>query len=171
MNPMKTVRIEKLTLNIGAGKEPVRLEKGVALLKRITGIEPQKTVTQKRIPSWGVRPGLPIGCRLTLRKDKALELIKRLLAAKDNKLKMSQIDSLGNISFGIHEYIDIPGVEYDPGIGVMGLQVCITLERPGYRVKRRHIRPGSMHKSHLVTREDAIKFMEKEFKITVGESA
>ena len=68
MNPMQQVRIGKLTLNIGAGKDPSKLEKGLTLIKSITGIEPLKTVTTKRIAEWGLRPGLPIGCKLTLRK-------------------------------------------------------------------------------------------------------
>jgi len=83
MNPMRNIRIEKITLNVGAGKEQTRLEKGVLLLKGLTGINPVKTFTNKRIPSWGLRPGLPIGCKLTLRKKKAEEILKRLLEAKE----------------------------------------------------------------------------------------
>jgi|SRR3989344_4426539 len=169
MNPMKNIRIEKLTLNIGAGKEQAKLEKGVLLLKTITGIDPVKTITNKRIPSWGVRPGLPIGCKLTLRKQSAKELIKRLLKAKENKLKESNFDNLGNVSFGIHEYIDIPGIEYDPKIGVLGLQVCITLERPGYRIKKRKLKQKKIAKSHVIKKQDALDFMKKEFNVNVGE--
>lgn len=169
MNPMKNIRIEKLTLNIGAGKEQSKLEKGVLLLKTITGIDPVKTITNKRIPSWGVRPGLPIGCKLTLRKQSAKELIKRLLKAKENKLKESNFDDLGNVSFGIHEYIDIPGIEYDPKIGVLGLQVCITLERPGYRIKKRKLKQKKIAKSHVIKKPDAVEFMKKEFNVNVGE--
>ena len=110
---MRDVRIEKLTLNIGAGKEQAILEKGLILLKNITGITPVKTVTQKRIANWGLRPGLPIGCKLTFRKDQARELVKRLLVAKSNILSKNNFDDNGNVSFGIHEYIDIPEVKYD----------------------------------------------------------
>ncbi len=168
-NLMRNPRIEKLTLNIGAGKDVQKLEKGVALIKAITGIEPVKTVTQKRIPNWGLRPGLPIGCKLTLRKQAALELLKRLLHAKENKLKPSQFDDGGNISFGIQEYIDIPDVAYDPKIGIMGLEVCVTLERPGYRIKRRRLKKKKVPRKHLLTREEAIEFMQKNFNVIVGE--
>ena len=78
MNPMQEIRIEKITLNIGAGKDQLKLEKGIKLLKNITGIEPVKTTTSKRIPEWGIRPGLPIGCKITLRKKEAEKLLKRL---------------------------------------------------------------------------------------------
>ena len=169
MNVMRNPRIEKLTLNIGAGKDVQKLEKGLTLIKAITGIEPIKTITQKRIPNWGLRPGLPIGCKLTLRKAKATEMLKRLLAAKENKLKPSQFDASGNISFGIQEYIDIPGVAYDPKIGIMGLEVCVTLERPGYRIKRRRLKQRKIPKKHLLTREESISFMQNNFNIKVGE--
>lgn len=171
MNTMQQPRIEKVTLNVGAGKEQSRLEKGVAVLKMITGIEPMKTVTNKRIPTWGLRPGLPIGCKLTLRKNKAVELLKRLLEAKSKKLLPSQFDEAGNISFGIHEYIDIPGVTYDPKIGVLGLQVCVTLEKPGYRIKRRRIGPRKISKKHTISKEEAMTFMQKNFGVSVGEQA
>jgi len=169
MNPMQLPRIEKLTLNVGAGKDQARLEKGVAVLKMITGIDPIKTVTQKRIPTWGLRPGLPIGCKLTLRKQKAVEILKRLLEAKNKKLADSQFDEAGNISFGIHEYIDIPGITYDPKIGVIGLQVCLTLEKPGYRIKRRKLEQKSIPKKHTVSKAEAMTFMQKTFGIQIGE--
>ncbi|MCX6708147.1 MAG: 50S ribosomal protein L5 [Candidatus Woesearchaeota archaeon] len=171
MNPMQQPRIEKITLNVGAGKEQSRLEKGVAILRMITGIEPMKTVTNKRIPTWGLRPGLPIGCKLTLRKNKAVEVLKRLLEAKNKKLQPSQFDETGNISFGIHEYIDIPGVTYDPKIGVLGLQVCITLEKPGYRIKRRKVEPKKLPRKHMVSKQEAMVFMQKNFGITIGEQS
>ena len=146
MNPMREIRIEKLTLNVGAGSDQAKLDKGMVLLKNITGIPPIKTFTKKRIPNWGIRPGLPIGCKLTLRKQQAELLIKRLLEAKSNVLKETQFDEQGSISFGIHEYIDVPGVKYDPKIGVIGFEVCLTLERPGFRVKRRALRTAKISK-------------------------
>lgn len=170
-NPMQQPRIEKLTLNVGAGKDQNRLEKGVTVLKMITGIDPVKTVTQKRIPTWGLRPGLPIGCKLTLRKNKAIEILKRLLEAKEHKLTPEYFDNAGNISFGIHEHIDIPGVTYDPKIGVIGLQVCLTLEKPGYRIKRRRIKQKKIPKKHVVSKEEAMTFMQKSFNVRIGEKA
>ncbi|VVB80914.1 50S ribosomal protein L5 [uncultured archaeon] len=171
MNPMQQPRIEKVTLNVGAGKEQSRLEKGIAVLRMITGIEPMKTVTNKRIPTWGLRPGLPIGCKLTLRKSKAVEILKRLLDAKNKKLQPSQFDEAGNISFGIHEYIDIPGVTYDPKIGVLGLQVCVTLEKPGYRIKRRKIEQKKLPRKHTVNKQEAMVFMQKNFNVNIGEQS
>ena len=168
MNKMQTVRIEKVTLNIGAGKDQARLGKAIKLLKHITGIEPVKTVASKRIPSWGLRPGLPIGCKLTLRKGTE-PLIKQCLAAKENVLSLRNFDNSGNISFGIHEYIDVPGIKYDPDIGIIGFQLSITLERPGYRVKRRRIQKAIIGKHHQITQQDAVSFMKQQFQIKLKE--
>lgn len=164
-NVMKQIKIEKITLNIGAGKDQTKLAKGMKLLQNITGIAPVKTKTNKRIPGWGLRPGLPIGCKLTLRRQQAKDMLIRLLKAKGNELKESQFDQNGNFSFGIHEYIDIPGAKYDPEIGIAGLEVCVTLERPGFRIKRRRIMRKKLRKSHKITKQDAISFMKERFQI------
>ena len=166
---MKNIRIEKVTLNIGAGKDQSRLEKGVMLLSTITKSTPIKTTTKKRIQEWGLRPGLPIGCKLTLRKDRAIRLLPRLLDAVDNRLAVRQFDENGNIAFGIHEYIEIPEVKYDPKIGIMGLQVCVTLERPGFRIKRRKSMIRRIPARHRITKQEAIDFMSKHFNIKVEE--
>jgi len=165
MNIMRNIRIEKLTLNVGAGKEQTKLEKGMMLLKHITGIDPVKTFTKKRIPEWGLRPGLPIGCKLTLRGKSAEELLKRLLDAKENTLKEEQFDENGNVSFGIPEYIDIKDVKYNPQIAVMGLEACITLERPGFRIKRRAIGKKKISKRHSISKNEAIGFMKEKFNV------
>lgn len=169
MNPMKSIRIEKVTLNIGAGKDQTRLDKGLALLNSITNGTPIKTITSKRIQEWGLRPGLPIGCKITLRKGKAVKVLPRLLDAVDNKLREKQFDGNGSIAFGIHEYIDVPGVKYDPKIGIMGFEVCITLERPGYRVKRRRLLTRKIPARHRISKHEAIEFMSNNFNIKVGE--
>jgi large subunit ribosomal protein L5 len=169
MNPMRNIKIEKLTLNIGVGKNPQLLDKAMTLLKKLANAKPVKTYTQKRIAGWGLRPGLPIGCKVTLRGENASELLMRLLQSKDDGLIEKQFDDFGNIAFGIPEYINIPGIEYDPNIGIIGLEACVTLERPGFRVKKRKNEKRKIPKKHGIPKEDAINFMKNEFKIKVGE--
>ena len=169
MNPMQQIKIEKVTLNIGAGKDQAKLEKGIQVIKQITGITPVKTITKKRIPGWGLRPGLPIGCKVTLRKQAAQTIIPRLLYANEHQLKESQFDESGSISFGIPEYIDIKDSKYDPKIGILGLQVCITLEKPGYRVKKRRLRKNYVGKNHQITKEEAKSFMQHTFNVKIEE--
>lgn len=167
MNSMRSISVEKVTLNIGAGKDQTRLEKSIKLLKNITSIDPVKTFAKKRIPNWGLRPGLPIGCKLTLRKEKALTMLPRLLDALDYTLKKDQFDELGNVSFGIPEYIDIKDAKYDPDIGIMGLQVCVTLQRKGFRVKHRKIMQRKIPKRHQIKKDEAMEFMKKAFSVNV----
>lgn len=157
---MKQIRINKVTLNVGAGTDKGLLDRGVLLLKAITGVEPVKTTTNKRIPGWSLRPGLPIGCKVTLRGEAAAKVLKRLIAAKDNKILLSKFDDNGNFAFGIHEYIDIPDTTYDPAIGMMGLEVSVTLYRPGFRVKNRRLGKAKIGKTHVITKEDAVEFMK-----------
>ncbi len=169
MNVMKEIRIEKLTLNIGAGRDEKVLVKAVKLLKNITGIDPVQTVTNKRLAAWGLRPGLPIGAKITLRGEEVAPLVKRLLRAKDNIIKASWFDNHGNISFGIHEYVDIPEVKYDTEIGILGLQVSITLSRPGFRVKKRKIRKASIGGHHVITKDEAVKYLTETFGVAMEE--
>ena len=169
MNPMRIIRIEKLTLNIGVGKNPQLLDKAMTLLKKLSDAKPVKTYTQKRIAGWGLRPGLAIGCKVTLRGGNASELLKRLLLSKDGELTEKQFDDFGNIAFGIPEYINIPGIEYDPDIGIIGLEACVTLERPGFRIKKRKNEKRKVPKKHGIPKEDAMGFMKDEFKIKIGE--
>lgn len=166
---MKDVRLEKITLNMGTGKDQAQLEKGLVVLKNITGIAPVKTFSKKRIPDWGVRPGLSIGCKITLRGKKAKELLARLLDAVSNTIKKGQFDDEGNVAFGIPEYIDITGVKYDPKIGVMGLEVCISLERSGFRIKRRSVKKRKIPRRHRITKEESMEYMKKEFGTKIGE--
>src|SRR3990167_1956469 len=158
MNAMRSIKIEKVTLNIGAGKDQSKLEKGLILLNAIAQATPVKTITNKRIQEWGLRPGLPIGCKLTLRKEKAVKILPRLLEAIEHKLAARQFDENGNVAFGIHEYIEIPGVKYDPKIGIMGLEVCVTLERPGFRIKRRKLLQRKIPLRHRISKQEAIDF-------------
>jgi large subunit ribosomal protein L5 len=169
MNAMQKIRIEKITLNIGSGKEQSKLEKGMKLIKHLTGSDPVKTITKKRIPNWGLRPGLPIGCKLTIRNGQKVELIGRLLKAKNNKLSANNFDENGSVSFGIHEYIDIPGVSYNPEVGIMGFQACITLSRPGFRIKMRRLKKSSVPKRHRISKDEAMQFMKNEFGVSTEE--
>jgi large subunit ribosomal protein L5 len=169
MNPMREIRIEKVTLNMGVGGDQGKLEKSMKLLEAITGAKPVKTSSKKRIPGWGVRPGLAIACKVNIRGEKAQIVLKKLFEALDFKISPRRFDNVGNFGFGIHEYINIEGVPYDPELGIVGLEVAVTLERPGYRVKKRALRPAKVGKTHKITKEEAIEFVKEKFKVEVEE--
>ena len=158
-NIMRKVKIDKVVLSVGATAQ--ELEKGVKLLKYLTGRKAAKMRSRKRIPSLGVRPGLEVGAVVTIRKNPE-ETIKRMLAAEDNQIRKKQI-SENNFSFGIKEYIEIPGVEYQREIGIMGLDVTIVFKRTGRRVRLKKIKRGRIPKRQRITKEEIIKFMEDKF--------
>lgn len=160
---MKQPRIEKVTINIGVGEGGEKLEKAVALLHKLTGEKPVKTKTMKRIPAFGVRPRMFIGTMITIRGKSAEEFIQKALQAKANKIREKSFDSFGNFSFGIREYTDIPQVRYDPEIGVFGMDVCVTMGRKGYRVKKRKIKRTKVGTKHRLTADESIKFIKEKF--------
>lgn len=169
MNEMREIRIEKLTLNMGAGEAGDKLEKYTRLLKTITGKKPIQIISSKRIPTWQVRPGLAIGTKVTIRGKEAEELLKRLLVAVDNILKPKSFDKEGNFAFGIPEYIDIPGMEYIVEIGIVGLEVAVSLERAGFRIKRRKLNGKKVPIKHRITAEEAQEFMKNIYNVKIGE--
>ncbi|MEM5771763.1 MAG: 50S ribosomal protein L5 [Candidatus Aenigmatarchaeota archaeon] len=164
-NPMRRIRIEKIVLNIGCGKDPKKTpEQAAEILKRITGRKVVITRTHKR-STFGVAKNRPIGAMVTIRKN-ADELLKRLLEAVDNKIKASSFDNFGNFAFGIKEYIMIPGVKYDHRLPMFGLDVCVTLERPGYRVKRKKLW-HKIGKKHLITKEETMNWVKEKFNVEI----
>jgi large subunit ribosomal protein L5 len=158
-NVMRKIKIEKIVLGVGGTADT--LDKGYRLLKFLTGKNPAKIKSNKRIPTWGVRPGLEVGAVVTLRKDFD-DFLKRLLISIDNTLKRKQI-SENNFSFGIKEYIEIPGVEYQRDIGIIGFDVTIVFKRSGRRVRLRKMKRGKVSKKQIITKEEIIKFMEDNF--------
>ena len=158
-NAMRKIRIEKVVLNVSGIAE--KLEKGFKLLSFITKRKPAKMKSNKRIPSLDVRPGLEVGAVVTIRKGKE-ELLRRLLAAVDNFVKKRQM-SENNFSFGIKEYLEIPGMEYQRDIGIAGLDVTVVFKRAGRRIRLKKIKKGKISKKQIITKEEIIKFMEEKF--------
>jgi len=168
-NPVRKPRIEKVVVNIGVGESGEKLVKAEELLEESTGCKPVRTVSRHKIPSWNLKKGDPIGCKVTMRKEKAEEFLKKGLQAKENSIKESCFDDNGNISFGITEYIDLPGTKYDPDIGVFGMNISVRLERPGFRVKRRRLKKSKIPSRDLIKREESIEFMSEKFGIQMSE--
>lgn len=169
MNPMNEVIIAKATINIGVGESGERLARAMTLLENMTEQTPVKTFSKVTNPEFGIRKRQPIACKVTLRGDKAEKAIKMVLEGINNKLRPSQFDAQGNVSFGIKEHIDIPGMRYDPDIGIFGMNLSITFEKPGYRIKRRKIQKRNVPQRHRITPEETMKFMEDNFNVKISE--
>ncbi|EKQ53023.1 MAG: ribosomal protein L5 [Methanobacterium sp. Maddingley MBC34] len=165
MNPMQQVRIAKATVNIGVGEGGERLARAEKLLQSISNQKPVRTTSKVTNPEFGIRKGQPIACKVTLRGEQADETVKLILSGIDSKIRPTQFDRQGNLSFGIHEHIDIPGMRYDPDIGIFGMNVNLTFEKPGYRIKRRKIQRKHIPHKHQVTRDETLEYMKEKFQI------
>ena len=166
-NSMKKIFLAKVVLNMGVGKSGEPIEIGKKTLTQITGKKPNTRNAKKSQRDWGVRKGEPIGVAVTVRNDDAKELLKRLLVAKDNQINKRALDNEGNLSFGIKEHIDIPGIKYDPQIGILGLEVSISLARSGFSIKLRSKQKSKIGKNHRITQDDTIKFLTEEFGVQI----
>lgn len=165
-NVMRIPQISRVVLSAGAVDK--ELEKAKRLLEMISEKKAQitKSGPRMRIPAFGVKPKMELGTCVTLRGKEAIEVLRRLLGAIDNQLKESQIDK-NNFSFGISEYINIPGMKYSRDIGIRGFNVTVVFERPGIRVKKRKIKAGRVPAKQHVTREEIIEYMKNTFKTGV----
>lgn len=166
-NPMREIRIEKVTLNVGCGDDKHKIEKAQKLLSMLTGRKPVITFSKKR-STFGVAKGKPIGVKVTLRKKPAEDFFKLVLQSVENKLRDSQIDADGNVNIGIKEYIDLPGVKYSHDIGMLGLGVSASLERRGFRIKRRRLQKRIIPKNHKLNKEEVAKWLKERYGVTVG---
>jgi large subunit ribosomal protein L5 len=160
-NTMRQVHIEKVLLSSGATGD--NLQKAKKLLEFLSEKKAQLIASKKRIPDFNVRPGLEVGTRITLRGEKTIELLKRLLGAIDNTLRKKQIVE-NHFSFGIKEYIEIPGAEYKREIGIRGLNITVVFARKGLRIIYKKIKSGKLPKKQRVSKQEIIKYMEDNFK-------
>lgn len=168
-NPMRRIRIEKVVVNSCIGAAGAKLEKAAKVLEILTGQKPQFRKAKKTIKGFGIYKGQPIAVRVTLRKQKALEFLEKALKAVNNTLRASSFDEDGNFSFGIKEHLDIPGTKYDPELGIIGMDVCVHLSRPGLRVALRRRARSKIGRKHRVGREEAMDFVKKVFGVRILE--
>lgn len=166
-NPMKEAKIDKVVVNIGVGQPGEEMTKAKTVLESLTESKAVKTKAKVKLPAFSIRPGLEIGLKTTLRGQKAEDFLKRVLEANEKKIKARSFDERGNFGLGVKEHIDLPGVKYDPRYGIWGMDVLVTLERPGARVKRRKIRPNKIRKGYL-TRQEAIDYIKERYGVEVS---
>ena len=165
---MKKISLEKVVLNMGVGRSGDAIEIAKKALDQISGKKSCARNAKETQRDWGVRKGEPIGAAVTIRGKDAIELLKRLFEAKGNRVNGKAFDNFGNYSFGIREHIDIPGVKYDPQIGILGLGISVTLTRPGYNIRRRSKHKASVGKKHIIKNQEAKDYLVREFGVTVA---
>lgn len=164
-NVMRQIFISKVVVNmsLGTGGEP--LAKAKTILEDLTGQKPADILAKRTNRDFGLRQGEPMGCKVTLRGEKAKDFAKRALDVNDFQIPESAVDHAGNLSFGISEHIQIPGVKYDPNLGIFGMDVAICTERPGYRINRRRRGRHKVPRRHRITTNEAMAVLSTELGI------
>ena len=169
MSDMKQPKIGKVVVNIGVGEAGERLNKALKVLDMITHQKPVVTTAKVTNRDLGVRFGMPIGCKVTMRGEKAQAFLRKALSIRDNRVAIYSFDKEGNLSFGLPDYTDFEGMRYDPEIGIFGMDVNVVFMRPGFRVAKRRIMTRKIPHEHRMTREEAISFMKEQYKVEVVE--
>lgn len=134
-NPMALPKIEKVVVNMGVGSaitEKKHIEDSVAALSQITGQKPQVTIARKSIAGFKLREGMPIGCKVTLRRQRMYEFIDRLISlalprVRDFRgLNPDGFDGNGNYSMGLTEQLVFPELNPDKFLRVQGMNITFV---------------------------------------------
>jgi large subunit ribosomal protein L5 len=164
---MRDLRVEKVVINIGVGEAGERLAKAEKVLEMVTKQKPVETLSKTVNRDLGIRQGMPLGCKVTLRGEPAVEFVKQALSIREMRVPEYSFDQEGNMSFGISDYTDFEGMKYDPEIGIFGMDISVVLRRPGNRITQRALLKRRIPKSHRVGRDEAIQYMKDNFEIEV----
>jgi large subunit ribosomal protein L5 len=166
-NVMTVPRVEKVTVHMSVGESGKKLSNAEMIMTKICGQKPVRTFAKRTLPGFNIKKGEPIGCKVTLRADKAEKFLKTAFGIVGNSLEATRFDENGNFAFGIEEHTDFPGLEYDPEIGIYGMDVIVSVERPGYRIKRRKIQQQKIPSGHKLKRDDSIAYVSKNYGVEV----
>jgi len=138
-NVMQVPRFEKITVNMGVGEavgDKKVIEKAVGDMAAITGQKPIITKARKSVASFKIRDGYPIGCKVTLRRERMYEFLDRLVnialpRVRDFRgIPRKAFDGRGNYNLGVREQIIFPEINYDQVDAVRGMDIAITTTAP-----------------------------------------
>merc|ERR1711907_358121 len=161
-NAMRKVLCDKLIINIAVGESGDRLTKAVRVLQQLSDQTPVENTARYTVRTFGIRRNEKIACHVTVRGEKATDLIERGLKITDYEISAKHFSESGNFGFGVNEHIDL-GLKYDPATGIYGMDFYVVLKRPGFNVPKKKAKRGRMAPSHRVTKEDAMEWVRQTF--------
>merc|ERR1712083_37676 len=151
-NPMKNIAIDKVVINCSVGEGGNKILKAAKVLKDLTGQEPVISKCRYTIRSFGIRRGDKIACHVTVRGDKAKEILERGLKVKEYELPRNCFSEYGHF-----------GIRYDPYTGIFGMDFYCVLKKPGYRVSRKKRCKGRIGNAQKIEKEEAKEWFKREY--------
>ncbi len=167
VHEMRQPYVEKVVVHMSVGEGGVELRNAEEIVEEITGQETVRTQAKQSLPEFGIRRGDPIGCKVTLRGDDAEEFLDQALDIAE-EVPRSSFDDSGNFSFGIEEHTDFEEMEYDPEIGIYGMDVTVALARKGKRVERRSVMSRKLPEKQRLSPDDAAEYVEDTYGVDVS---
>ena len=165
-NKLSEIRVEKVCININPSSVGDQVTRASRVIKQLTGQDAMLARSHRTIPKFGIRRNDKIAAYVTVRGNKALEILDKALQVHDYEIHDGCFSNTGNFGFGIKEHIDL-GLKYDRDIGIHGMDIYVVLERPGNRVSKRKHCQSSIGPKQRVTREEAKDWYKMKFHGTI----